>query len=232
MGKNKYDGKGNKIDALQPAKVLIAIPSGAEWKADFAMSVIALYAYCASVKPEGWSTLEICIDNVKGSVLSTLRTNLVKKALEIEATHVFFVDSDMTFPPFALHQLLSHKVQVVACNCVTKTLPANPTARMRDDSRRGVPLWCSGKGEGLKEVWRVGTGVMLIETDVFRSLDRPYFDIRWDETTESYVGEDWRLCERLEEKGIPIFIDQALSGAIGHLGTLNYGHEHSQMPTA
>lgn len=216
--------KNKKAPALKlpEAKVLLAIPSGDSWLADFGMSVAGLMVAAQNV-PAGYSSLSVVIQNTKGSILPQIRTKLVLKALEIGATHILFIDSDMTFPPATMHRLLEHKVPVVAANCVTKSLPPSTTARFKGPDSKGIPMdhWDYKEGSPeLVEVWRVGTGVMLIETDVFRKLPQPWFPIT--QVGAEIVGEDWGFCQNCEDHGIPIVVDTLMSPYIGHIGKLEY----------
>jgi hypothetical protein len=214
--------------------VLIAVPSHSFWEADFGMSMLGLVASSVN-PPEGFESLSIGVQNTKGSILPNLRQHLVRKAIEMEATHILFVDSDMTFPSWMLHRLLEARRPVVAANCVTKSLPPSPTARMRDGTKHGKVLsqldYRSDTAQEYVGVWRVGTGIMLIETNVFEKLEQPWFPLEWDEELGEVVGEDWGFCKRCEEAGIPIVVDTLLSHTIGHVGRLEYHPDMLQVNT-
>jgi len=205
--------------------VFIGIPSGSDWKADFGMSLAGLMASAGQPLKNGGRIERIQLWNTKGSILSRSRHVLAKKAIELKCSHLLFVDSDMTFPNWMLHQLLSSNRQVIGANCVVKSTPSNPTARTKGLTATG-DLVDSNTQKGLQQVWRVGTGVMLVETRVFNSLPQPWFDIPWNEELQDYTGEDWTFCNRLEAAGIPIWIDHDLSRHIGHVGSFTYTHEH------
>ncbi len=207
--------------SLPEARVLVAVPSGGSWEADFGMSMLAMVANGAII-PEGYSNLSIGVQNTKGSILPQLRTKLVQKAQEIGATHIFFVDSDMQFPAWTLHRMLEQKKEVLACNCVTKSLPTVPTARFNDGTVSGTPVRhfdYDGTVDCIP-VWRVGTGVMLIEMGVFEKIGHPYFPIT--QVGSEIVGEDWGFCQRCEDAGIEIYVDLVMSPYIGHIGRLEY----------
>lgn len=224
-------GEAKRKANLPAAKVMLAIP-GANWHGDFGMCLMTLLA--ASTQPvEGYSHVDLAIQNSKGSILPQLRQRLVEAALEAEATHLLFIDTDMVFPPYLLNELLKHKMPVVACNCPTKSIPSNPTARFKGPDYHGTPVYQQDfleREDPLLGVWRVGTGVMLINMEVFTQISSPYFPIRYDEQLNDYVGEDWGFCEKLEEAGIPIVIDVHLSHTIQHVGSLHYDHGMVQLP--
>lgn len=209
---------------MQNPSVFIGIPSTDNWKADFGMSLAGLMAAAAKPLKGGGFIGRLQLWNTKGSILSRSRHTLVKKAIELECSHILFLDSDMTFPSWALHQLLSHNKAVVGANCAVKALPSNPTARRATPDGIGEGIDSRGKA-GLERVWRLGTGVLLMKTSVFADLPQPWFPIVWNEKTQDYTGEDWAMCNGLDAAGIPIWVDHTLSQHIGHVGSYTYTHE-------
>jgi hypothetical protein len=201
--------------------VFIGIPSGSDWKSDFGMSLASLMAAINKPLKGGHYIERVQLWNTKGSILSRSRHALVMKALELKCSHILFVDSDMVFPNFTLHQLLASDKAVIGANCVVKSVPSNPTARLKGEQLHGVTV-DSREAHGLQQVWRLGTGVLLIKLSVFSDLAKPWFNIPWNEELQDYTGEDWTLCARLEEAGIPIWIDHDLSKHIGHIGSYTY----------
>lgn len=206
--------------------VMIAIPSGSDWKADFGMCLAGLMVTLNRPLKGGGMIERIQLHNLKGSILSRSRHKLVENALAQECSHILFLDSDMTFPNYTLHQLLAAGKAIVAANCAVKQLPSNSTAR-RDNGKYGEAVLSSGNA-GLEKVWRVGTGVMLIKTSVFADLPKPWFPITWNEEQQDYTGEDWNFCALAEKAGIPIWVDHTLSQQIGHIGS--YTYQHTDIP--
>ncbi len=57
---------------------------------------------------------------------------------------------------------------MVAANCATKLIPSTPTARQYDPMNlAGGQVYSLPQNNLIEEVWRVGTGVMLINMIVF-----------------------------------------------------------------
>lgn len=212
--------------------VFIGVPSGSEWKAEFGMSLAGLIAHSAHPLRNGARIAGLRLWNSRGSILPKLRTMLVQKAMEAGASHILFVDSDMSFPPDTLHRLLAWDKPVIACNCATKMLPSTPTARLHGETRAGEPMYSLPDDIGIRRVWRVGTGVMLIRTKIFERMPQPWFDMPWDDVLQDYRGEDWSMCDKLDALGVPIYVDLGLSKTIGHHGDLKYTHEHVAIPQA
>ena len=213
---------------MKNPSVFIGIPSGSDWKADFGMSLAALMASAGRPLKGGGFIERVQLWNTKGSILSRSRHTLVRKAQELQCSHILFIDSDMVFPNWTLHALLSHDKAVVAANCAVKQLPSLPTARQQGDKPAGT-LVDSRETRGISRVWRVGTGVMLLKTSVFDSIQQPWFDITWNEANDDYTGEDWSLCEKLEAAGIPVYVDHDLSRHIGHVGSYTYEHKDIEL---
>lgn len=205
--------------------VMIAIPSGSDWKADFGMSLAGLMASINRPLKNGKQIEMLRLWNTKGSILSRSRQTLVRKAQEDGVSHILFLDSDMTFPQWALHRLLDLELMCVAANCATKMLPSTPTARQYDPMNlAGEQVYSIPENNLVEEVWRVGTGVMLINMKVFDKVPSPWFDITWNEALQDYTGEDWNFCKKLQDSGIPIHVDHVLSQHIGHIGSYTFTH--------
>lgn len=206
--------------------VMIAIPSGSDWKADFGMSLAGLMAHIGRPLKNDKRIEMLRLNNLKGSILSRSRQKLVEQAQKEGVSHILFLDSDMTFPVWTLHRMLDQEKMILAANCAVKQLPSNPTARHYDPmSQPGQVVYSDAEKPALEEVWRVGTGVMLINMKVFDKVPSPWFDITWNPDLQDYTGEDWNFCAKAQAAGIPIHVDHMLSLHIGHIGSYTYTHD-------
>lgn len=205
-------------------KVMVIVPSMGQWEADFGASLVGLFS---NFWVDKWPYVnrDIVLQSTMGSLLANNRYKALKRAIELECTHALFIDSDQKFPQHTLRQLLSWAQPVVACNIATKELPAVPTARLG----KNQILYTTPHDTGLVKVWRIGTGIMLIDTSILDRVPHPWFGSRWEDEIQANVGEDWYFCEQLEAAGVSIFVDQGLSMQIGHIGRYNY--EHWAVPT-
>ena len=193
------------------------------------MSLVHLVAYLTRPMP-GYDSVNYRVHNARGSVLPNTRQDMLNRSIEVGCTHMLFLDSDMTFPEDIVHRLLASKKRVIAANCPTKKIPSNPTARLKVPGNAGGKfVYTTDESPKLEKVWRVGTAVMLIDLDIFRTnkrLQEPsWFDMVWVPEVGKYQGEDWYFCARLEDAGIGIWVDHEVSRQIGHLGSLEYTHE-------
>jgi hypothetical protein len=208
-----------------PFRLMVAIPSGTTWHRLFGLSLAMLMGELSAKAVPGYGITEVKVNNHVGSVLPRSREKLVNLALKGGYSHILFVDSDMVFPADTVHRLMAHQVPVVAANCATKQIPSTPTARIRGKRYAGSPLYSDPDKHGIEKVWRVGSGVMLIATHVFRKIKKPWFPITYVPDLDDYQGEDWGFCEKLEKADIPIYVDHDLSRLIGHCGDFTYTHE-------
>ena len=209
---------------MKKVRLVIAVPSQQTWDADFGMDLVFMMNYLTSHPEFDTGAVEgFRLHNKRGSILANMREWLIQEAIKGEATHLLFIDSDQTFPRDLFHRLVNRGKKVVAANITTKSLPPSTTARVSD----GVPLITGEHDTDLVKVWRVGTGIMLIDLNVFKreGMAGPWFNQRWNEGQNAYVGEDWAFCEKLEQAGVGIYVDQDVSRQVGHIGRLTYGHD-------
>lgn len=161
------------------------------------------------------------------SILSEVRQETAKAAVEAGAEWLLFVDSDMRFPKNTLEHLLAHDVDVVAANCSKRKRPIGPTARVRNAWMSGngqsEALWPDENKHGLEEVETVGFGLILIRASVFRRIGWPWFSQPWVEEHDKWVGEDVYFCGRLHEAGISLYVDHDLSWHVKHIGDYEFG---------
>jgi hypothetical protein len=183
-------------------RVAIAIPSGDMVHADFAMAYAQLCMASAG--------LPLQLITVKSSIVAQARNNGVEHARSFGADFIFFLDSDMVFPPTALFRLLLHKKDVVGATYTKRVAPFGILGTQVTEQ----PAVLSGD---LLEMQRIPTGCLLINMRVFDKLSKPYFRFETDAEGE-IVGEDYIFCDRAREAGFRIWCDAVMSREIGHIG--------------
>jgi glycosyltransferase involved in cell wall biosynthesis len=194
------------MNAVLP-RVAICFPSADMVHADFAMALAGL---CNSTPP-----LDTPLVNVKSSIVAIARNDGVKRAREMAADFVLFLDSDMTFPRTTLHRLLAHRKDIVG---------ATYTRRVPPFSILGAALESEPTcdAEGLTEMRHLPTGCLLIRMAVFEALSEPYFRYLHDESNGAILGEDYVFCDRARHAGFRLWCDTRLSQEIGHIGQSIY----------
>ena len=217
--------KDNGKVFLPDAKVMVAIPSGEQWYARFAMCLMQTILDALTYPTPGFGKVETTIKNVRGSTLWRQRSDLVQAGLDANCTHLIFIDTDQTFPSSTIRRLLFHKKPVVASNVCIKQIPTMPTARKFFEGRL-EPVFTTVESEGLEKVARIGTGIMMIDLSIMEKIPQPWFKVSWGADNADQYGEDWWFCMQLEKQGITIYIDHDLSWEVGHIGSIEFGHQH------
>jgi hypothetical protein len=212
-------------------KLAIGIPSLGDWKADFGYSLAQMCVYMSAALFEEGQSREVLFIDKRTSNLPRSRQEILEDAVLQDCTHVLFLDSDQTFPMDTAHRLMRWKKSIVACNIPLKTIPSYPTARARGPSPFGVPILSNSPSNpmGLEKVWRVGSGVMMIDCSILKSMPKPWFELRYSDKHQQFVGEDWYFIKRAEDAGFETYIDHDLSRHIGHVG--NFQYTHAQIPS-
>lgn len=208
-------------------RLIVGVPSGTHWLAQFGVDLGALMVRFYMQRIEKYASQEMRVANVRSSILPKNRLDIIKVAKKANADYLLFIDSDHTFPADLPHRLIAHNKPIVALNCVTKTIPAQPTARAyKEGDPQGTVVYSDPDKHGLEQVWRVGTGVMLIRKDALEQIPHSAWAMVYKENGDTYQGEDWTFCEACEELKIPIFVDHDTSRLVGHIGNFEYIHEY------
>lgn len=200
-------------------RIAVCVP-GSNWKAGFGQAVSNMCINFQRAHYQGGDK-RIEVFCVSGSLLPDVRMRCVAEAAKWDATHMLFLDDDMTFPFDALQCLLRHNVPVVGANYSRRQLPLTTTAYKADKSG---PLYTRPGDTGLVEVSHLGTGIMLIDMRVFELLELPFFAFEHFNDGKQLRGEDVYFCHKLIEAGVKIYVDQDLSQHVGHIGEWTYTH--------
>lgn len=212
------------MPAKEQIKLALCIPSAGTWTADFGISFTQMCIYMSCNLFFANEERNVILIDKRTSLLPRSRQECIEDALNQDCTHALFVDTDQVFPQDTAHQLIRWRKKVVACNVALKTMPSFPTARARGASPYGVPITTNQSKRGLERVWRVGSGIMLIDLSIMKAIPKPWFEVRYSKEEAQYVGEDWHFLSLVEAAGHDIYIDHDLSRQIGHVGQFNYTH--------
>lgn len=204
-------------------KILIGLPTGGSLSWEFFKS----FMQCVNLLPEeGQCTIEF----TRWQNIVKARNNIVKKVLSEDYTHLFFMDSDMSFPDNTLSRLLDHNLDIVGGLYCLKMPPYNTTIFKGNDvpmseekaswAENGNGHWGTVNpkaGAGILEVSAIGTGCLLIRRNVLEKMEWPYF---WYEESpdekEGMMTEDVVFCIKAKKAGFRIHCDTSI--LCGHVG--------------
>lgn len=181
-------------------KVLVGVPCMDIMRTRTAFALINLEI------PKG---SEIVIVFELGADVARNRNKIVKRAIDDGFTHVLFIDSDMLFDKDILTRMLNANEDILGVVYNKRMLPVVPLFKPIDEFEE-IPNYRF-------EVEWVGTGVMLIKTEVFKTIGEPCFMFQY---TDEYVGEDIYFCRKAREAGYQIMIDPKIT--VKHLGELAF----------
>lgn len=148
--------------------------------------------------------------STRGYNTSENRNYIAAKAIKNECDYLFFIDDDMILPEDTLEKLLAHKKDIVGGVYMTKYEEQEPVVEYLDDKRPN----------GLFEVKALGTGSLLIKTNVFKKLSQPWFKYEWYDNGMVKRSHDWIFCEDAINAGYKVFADNSLD--IKHIGLKTY----------
>lgn len=203
------------LAAISPPRVAVCVASSGHCKTQFALSLTGLLSHFPSKplipeQPEQYITALL----VESSSLAYNQNQLVSRAREWKATHILWVEDDMSFPPDALHQLFSRRQQWVGANYPMRSGPPFEYTALGLD---GARVYTGPESTGLEEALYTGYGVTLMDIAIFDKISMPYFEMPWVSGNE-YATSDSYLAKKVRDAGIPIFVDHDLSQKIGHIG--------------
>lgn len=158
-----------------------------------------------------------------GGYVDVNRNQIVKGAQAAKATHLMFVDADMSFPDDGIARLLAHDKDIVGGNYNVRLDPTSgvlsgPTVKMWVDDKP-VSLTKDGLPDDLFKCYALATGFMLINMKVFESVGLPYFEAFQDNDGQHHT-EDIDFCRKVNEAGLEVWCDPTIT--IGHIGSYAY----------
>lgn len=155
------------------------------------------------------------------TILLTQRERLATMALEVGAEYTLWLDSDMAFPATTAVRLMSHNEDIVAANYVRRQFPCKGVAYETIGDWEN-PLSFDVQDE-LVSVEGIGMGCVLMKTEIFEKIPKPWFEFGWSPESNDFLGEDMMLWQKVHSLGYEVKVDTALSQEMRHLGTYAFG---------
>ena len=162
------------------------------------------------------------VDNVAvsfnvGSLVYTSRNELAKRAIQMGADYVFWLDSDMMFEPDILKRLFENKDKgdIISGLYFRRVQPFTPVLFDELTIEDGICKWTEFKEIPDKpfEVGGCGFGCVLMPTDIFIDVMEKFGDMFGP---IGNVGEDLSFCWRARQLGFKIICDPSIE--LGHVG--------------
>lgn len=209
-------------------KLWIAVPCyTGQITAETAYSIYVEMACCYA---KGWGYY---VDFYQGNpMIHYARNIMVKQFLESDYTDLFFIDSDVGFPPDTLTKLASYPVDIVGAIYPHRAEPLTFPVRylsnvteLRGGTEPGT--------EQILEVEGLPAGCMRISRKALETIiekfpgnENYYYDMtgqktysffRFSSERGEFLGEDWHFCRTARDAGIKIWCDPEID--MTHTGT-------------
>ena len=150
----------------------------------------------------------------QGFTISENRNVLAAQAVRDKYDYLLFIDDDMAFPPCLLNKMLSHRKDIVG-------VAYHPRFKIGKDDPTYFDKThiITVKDKNIKELFEcraVGTGIMLIKTEIFLKIPRPWFKMKTAKTGMTLMGEDWYFCQKARKSGFSVWCDPGVP--VSHIG--------------
>lgn len=197
----------------------------------------------------GWlerATIRYSFIHVETADVALSRNYLATVAYESQATHLLFVDSDVSFEPESVRKLLDADKDVIGC--VYPARQIMPGETIRDfAANRFVAPWTGSVADAIAEVPALGMGLTLIRTEVLGKLaptvskrsEHPpstsrkvlkgpllgFFDYVTLDDDRGYAGEDRSFCMRWRLAGGKLYA--LTTEMMGHVSSVELRGRYS-----
>lgn len=202
-------------------KLFVGMPSGQDIPILTARSLM-MWQY----KRKYPSLFEFKID----TYIEKARNELVWQAVNEGATHLMMIDSDMVFAPDAIDHLVDQEKDIIGGLYFGRMHPKSLAFHINPDGTvRNID---PKKETGIFEVDFVGTGFLLMNINVFKTIDPPWFKFSYEPeafginptgNVAPALGEDAYFCLNAKKHGFKVWCDSTIE--LGHVGHHTYYRE-------
>jgi hypothetical protein len=198
----------------------VCTPTSGLLRAEYALS---LAQFCMTFMTEAVIPDEpnqhIVLRQYQSSSISNGREYLARTSLDEGASHILFIDDDISFAPDVPIMLLRRGLPLAACNYRIR-FEGMPFAAFAPDFK--TRLWTLADSPDLEEAGATGFGMCLIAREVFEAIPQPWFPLEWDADSGTHTTEDTPFFWKSRAAGYPLVIDHAASRRIAHHGSFRY----------
>ena len=191
------------------------------------------------------ANMNLSISALKGIEVGEARCQIAEHAIKLGAKYLFFLDDDTAPPYYAVRRLIydleqadEHTMVAAGIYANKYSYPAEPMVFKEDGNG---PFWKWKVGE-VFECGGIGTGCMVIKTEVFKHLDPPWFktvnDVQENgQFRKLEMTDDLYFCKKVREAGFKLLADggvlcihwDVLGCACGHT-QLSHDQANAQHP--
>lgn len=195
--------------------VTIGTPHNRDLAPEYVLSLIALLR---------GNPLNLRVHMYQSCLVHVGRNIIAQSVLRSGSEYLLFIDSDISFPPWAVERLLSHKKDIVGGMYFKKAFPHAPLVY----SCKGENYECiHNPPSTLFECDGLGTGFLLIHRKVLEKLSKdkwvkkhgfPFNFMQKKDGND--IGEDLAFCLRARRAGFKVFCDPSIP--LQHQGEMEF----------
>jgi hypothetical protein len=220
FGRKKAKPRKPKRESLrivrESRRVCILTPCDDTVKTEFAASLVDMVMHTLMSGPENLEGL--AVQAFGSTILPYSREQLAECAIRTESTHMLWIDSDMKFPKDMLLRFLRRDEKIIGINAMSRRVPYRNCAQ----TDPATPLVTTDESSGLEKVYRMGFGVLWVETAIVKAMPVPRFDFEYIPDLKAWRGEDFVFFERAREQGHDFYVDHDLSKEVFHMGSFGF----------
>lgn len=188
-------------------KILVAIPVYSAMQPRPLMSVIMLARHAAMKEADRKYSVRWSIYGPKVKTV-TARESASDIAISNNADYLMFIDDDMVVPSDCIDIFLIDSKDIVGGIFFKPSKPIEPLIFRKSDCGEVVPYYDYPRNS-LFEVDAIGTGLLMIKTDVLKQMAKPI----WVGSADPSYAEDINFCRRAKESGFSIWCDSRVKAS-------------------
>ena len=198
-------------------KVLVAVPAYDSICVETCASLLSLYRN---------SKTPIQIRFAPYTYIHVARSALLYQAVEIDATHIMFIDADMVFPTDGVDRLIEQDKDIIGGLYNKRTSPHAPIIYRKVKDHLENIIIPPYEGKELFEVDTIGAGFLLIKMDIFKKMQPPFFyygdpsEFGLKKVPLFDLGEDTTFCLKAKQNGYKVWCDPTIK--LEHIGIQNF----------
>ena len=189
-------------------KICVGIPTNRQFQPETVLSLARMIAHTRGFGHDLFITIP-----TEGFNVAENRNYTVAQAIKNNCNYILFSDDDMEYPEDTLERLLSHDKDAIGTLYNVRRLPSAYVIQYGEEikndeeaKRQTKPFKCEA----------IGTGMLLVKTDIFKKLQSPLFGYKWYDNGMVKMSTDWFLCEKIRQAGYEIWCDPTIT--IKHIG--------------
>ena len=164
--------------------------------------------WCISLCLQNWpSNMNVAYVPMRGLPVDKAREAIAKATCDLGAPYLLFLDDDTEIPMQGARHLIETMQQadpdVMVVGGIYPSRRANPEPIVYKGNGAG-PFW-RWKKDTIFECTGIGTGCMLIRTEVFKHLPEPWF--KTVDTEHGAITDDLWFCDLVTQAGFKILAD-------------------------